>query len=209
MADTRARLIDAAMETIRTQGISGVSARSIATTAGVNQALVFYHFGTVHELLGEACRVTTAAHVARYRDRLAGVGGLRELLALANDLFESERGDTNVTVLAQMLAGSQGDPRLAEATAAALALWIAEVEAIVARLVAGTPFEDLAEPRGLARTVATAFIGIELYATVDPAGARLALAALDRLAILAEVVDDLGPIARRAVAAKLKKAAQR
>jgi hypothetical protein len=107
-----------------------------------------------------------------------------------------------------MLAGAQADPRLAEATAMALGLWIAEIEATVVRLVAGTPFEDLAEPRGLARTIATAFIGMELYETVDPDGVALAMGALDQLAVLVEVVEDLGPLARKAVRAKLRRAAR-
>jgi AcrR family transcriptional regulator len=41
MADTRQRLIDGAIETIRKHGITGTSARTIASAAGVNQALVF------------------------------------------------------------------------------------------------------------------------------------------------------------------------
>ena len=73
------------------------------------------------------------------------------------------------------------------------------------RLLAGSPFEGIADPRGLARTVASAFIGIELYETVDPDGAALALDTLDQLAVLIEVVEELGPIARRAVRAKLRK----
>jgi AcrR family transcriptional regulator len=206
MADTRLRLIEGAMETIRRQGISGVSARTIAATAGVNQALVFYHFGSVHDLLSEACRVTTEAHVAEYREQLAAVSSFRGLLALASEMLAAERGRDNVTVLAQMLAGAQADPRLAEATATALNLWVAEIEAALARLLATSPFGDIAEPRGLARAVATAFIGIELYEGVDPDGALAALHALERLAVLTEVVEDLGPVARRAVRAKLRAA---
>ncbi|MFC7103761.1 TetR/AcrR family transcriptional regulator [Nonomuraea rubra] len=55
MADTRTKLLDAALETLRTQGMAGASARAIAATAGVNQALVFYHFGSVDQLLAAAC----------------------------------------------------------------------------------------------------------------------------------------------------------
>ena len=53
-AGTPARLIDGTLTAIRTHGIAGVSARSIAAAAGVNQALVFYHFGTKDVLLAEA-----------------------------------------------------------------------------------------------------------------------------------------------------------
>src|SRR6266487_1956397 len=107
--DTRARLLEGALDTLRTQGIAGASARSIAAAAGVNQALVFYHFGSVDVLLAAALR-----HGAE------------------------ERAAGSVAVLAQMLAGGQTDTRLAPATAAGLDLWVTEIEAALARIIPGT-----------------------------------------------------------------------
>src|SRR5438093_1369574 len=49
--ETRAALVAAALETLKTEGFRGTTARAIAGRAGVNQALVFYHFGGVDELL--------------------------------------------------------------------------------------------------------------------------------------------------------------
>ncbi|MGW0521550.1 TetR/AcrR family transcriptional regulator [Crossiella sp. NPDC003009] len=203
-AETRRRLMDGAIDTIRAHGISGVSARSIATTAGVNQALIFYHFGSVDELLGTACLTSTKARVEAYRDRFATVSDLRALLNLGRALQQEERAAGNVTVLAQMLAGAQGDPKLAEATRTALDLWVAEIELVLRRILAASPVGELADPAGLARAVAASFIGVELWAAADPQGAEDGLAALEQLAVLAEVVDNLGPVARRALKAKLR-----
>ncbi|MGV9295843.1 TetR family transcriptional regulator, partial [Amycolatopsis sp. NPDC003676] len=86
MADTRQRLIDGTIETIRTHGLTGTTARSIAAAAGVNQALVFYHFGTVHDLLQAACLAATQARVAPFAERLGQVTDLRQLLALGRAL---------------------------------------------------------------------------------------------------------------------------
>lgn len=113
MADTRQRLIDGAVETIRRHGLVGTSARTIAATAGVNQALD--------------------------------------------------------------------------------------------RLLAGSPLTELVDTAGLARAVCAGFVGLELFDGVDPAGATLALDTLDRMAVLLKVVEDLGPVARRAVLAKIRK----
>ncbi|TDC68040.1 TetR family transcriptional regulator, partial [Micromonospora sp. KC606] len=192
MAGTRQKLIDGALAAIRAHGIAGVSARTVAAAAGVNQALVFYHFGTVDELLAEACRSVTEARVAVYRDRFAAVRSLRELLDVGRDLHAQEHAQGNVAVLAQLLAGAQADARLAEPTAAALRLWTAEIEAVLRRLLRDSPAAPVAEPAGLARAISAAFVGLELFEGVDAAGARDALAALDRLAILVEVLDDLG-----------------
>ncbi|GIJ25469.1 TetR family transcriptional regulator [Micromonospora qiuiae] len=202
---TREKLIDGALAAIREHGIAGVSARTIAAAAGVNQALVFYHFGSVDDLLAEACRSATVARVAVYRARFAEVRSLRELLDLGRALHQQERAEGNLAVLAQLLAGAQSDPKLAESTAAALRLWTVEIEAVLHRLLDGSPVAPVADPAGLARAVSAAFVGLELYDGVDPAGARSAFDALERLAILVEVLDDLGPLARRAVQAKLRK----
>jgi AcrR family transcriptional regulator len=205
VADTRQRLIDGAIETLRTRGIAGASARSIAAAAGVSQALVFYHFGSVNELLRHACLSATQARVAVFADRLGQVRSLRELLALGRDLHTEESAQGNVKVLAQMLAGAQADPQLAEATAAGLDQWVAPVEQTLARVLADSPVADLIDVPGLARAVCAAFIGLELYEGVAPEAARTALDSLDRLAVLVEVVDDLGPVARRALRAKLRR----
>ena len=162
MTDTRRKLIDGAVETLRTRGIAGISARSIAAAAGVNQALIFYHFGTVDGLLDAACRESTAARVELYRDRLAAVGSLRELLALGRELNIAEREAGNVAVLAQVLAGAQQDAALAATARESLRLWVAEVAAALDRVLAGSPVSELTSTSQLAPAVAATFIGIEL-----------------------------------------------
>lgn len=205
VTDTRRKLIDGTIETLRTRGIAGTSARAIASVAGVNQALVFYHFGSVENLLDAACREATAERVALYRERFATVRSLGDLLRLGRELNVTERDAGNVTALAQVLAGGQQDPGLAAAARDALGLWIAEIQTVLARLMAGSVLADLADPAGLAQGVAAAFIGIELYEGVHPDGAATALDTLGQLAVLAEVIEDLGPVGRRALRARLRR----
>jgi len=209
MSDTRTRLLDGALETLRTKGIAGVSARTIASAAGVNQALVFYHFGSVDDLLAAACTYGAQQRLATYAGRLDAVRSLPELLVVGLELHQQERAEGNVTVLAQMLAGAQSEPRLAPATAQALELWIAAIETVLRRVVAESPLGAILDVGGLARSIAAAFIGFELYEGVDPAGAGEAMAAIAQLGVLIDVVDDLGPAARRVVRAKLRRMAPR
>jgi AcrR family transcriptional regulator len=206
MADTRGRLIAGAIETLRRHGIAGTSARTIAATAGVNQALVFYHFGSVDELLNQACLVSTQDRVGTYHDRFAAVTSLRELLDLGGRLHAEERAQGNVAVLGQLLAAAQSDERFRPICKRSLDLWADEVEAVLRRVLAGSAVADLADPAGLARAVSAAFVGLELYEGVDPQGATAVFATLDRLAVLLDVVESLGPVARRALQARLRKA---
>ncbi|SFW87916.1 TetR/AcrR family transcriptional regulator [Amycolatopsis australiensis] len=203
--DTKQRLVDGVLEIVRQQGITAVSARSVATAAGANQALIFYHFGSVEELVAQACLSATEARVARYRDRFATVATVGELLELGREIRVAESAEGNLAVLAQTLAGAQGSQRLAEATRESLGKWITEVRAALERVLDGSPLADLADPGGLAHAVSSGFLGLTLFDTVDPDGAEQAIAALEQLAVLVDVLDGLGPVATRAVRAKLRK----
>ncbi len=203
---TRDQLQAAALDTLRVEGIAGLSARVIAERAGVNQALIFYHFGSLAGLVDAACRGSATRSVAQHRARLAAADTFAHLLAAGRDLHDYERATGNVAVMAQLLAGAQQDAELAATARFCLNCWQAEVETAVRRLLTGSPLELVIEPAALARTISAGFLGLELYEGVDPNGARLVLESLQRLGALVEAVDDLGPVARRAVRARLRKA---
>ncbi len=208
MTETRDRLVQATLETLRDRGIAGVSARTIASAAGLNQALVFYHFGSVDQLLAAACSEGASARVASYRERFDAVTSLGALLTLGRELHREEADRGNVTVMAQVLAGARHDERLVPAGREALSLWVAQIEPVLARLLEGSPVADVVDVPGLARGVAAAFVGIELYDGVDPEAADAALGALEQLAVLVDVVDDLGQAARLALRRRLRRAAR-
>lgn len=197
--------MEAAISALKRQGIAGVSARTIAGEIGANQALVFYHFKTVEGLLAAAALRETGLRLDRYRPAFEAAGSLRELLSLGQRLHEEERAAGNVALIGQFLAGSTGQPQLAEATAAALQLWTDELRRVLERLYAGHPLGEFLDLPNLARAVAAGFVGLELYEGVDPRGAAGAFSALDRLGALVEVVDGLGPVVSRAVRAKLRR----
>ncbi|MDM7854896.1 TetR family transcriptional regulator [Cellulomonas alba] len=202
---TRDKLLAAAADALAAEGVSAISGRSIAARAGVNQALVFYHFESVADLLAAAVRWSVDESVADYRRRLADVSTLSELLALGDTLQAVERDRGNVAQMAQVMAGAQQEPRLAEAARYAIDAWAAEVEAVIARVLETSPLGGLLDAAGAARAVTAAFIGLQLYEGVDPAGARSATDALRVLGVVAETVDGLGPVATRALRARVRR----
>jgi AcrR family transcriptional regulator len=205
MNPTKARLLAGAAESLREDGIAGISARAVANRAQVNQALVFYHFGTMAELVEAACNQAVDDSADYYRGQFAAITSLSELLALGRDLHQRERAAGNVAMMAQLMAGAQSDPTIARAASYAMARWNQEVETVLRRVLGDHPLADVIEPGGLARAVTAGFIGLELYDGVDSAGAGLALQALEQLGTLVDAVDELGLIARRAVRAKARR----
>lgn len=201
---TRRRLVDATMQTIREQGMAKLSARTIAATGSVNQALVFYHFGTVDGLVAEACRVLTGERVDRHRPALDAVTSWAGLIDVAEQVRADEREEGNVAVLGQILAASHGNPDLASAAGQAIGLWTGAVRPTLERLLATSPVGELFNADVLTDLAASAFVGIELMEPTRTGGSRPADDPLARLRPVAELLDGLGPIARRAVRSVLR-----
>ena len=61
---TRRALVDAAIESLRFDGFAGASARAIAARADVNPGLIFYHFGSVADLLLAALEEVSVRRMA-------------------------------------------------------------------------------------------------------------------------------------------------
>jgi AcrR family transcriptional regulator len=206
---TRERLLDATATALVEDGVAGVSARTVAARAEVNQALVFYHFGSVAGLLDAAVRRSVDQAVASYRDRLSDVTTLGELLLVGRDLHEVEKRTGNVLQMAQVMSGALGDQTLAGAGRYAMDLWSGEIEAVLRRVLPATPLAGLVEPAGLARAVAAGFIGLELYDGVDADASADALDALDAIGALVSAFDAVPPVAVRAIRSRARKAIAR
>jgi AcrR family transcriptional regulator len=203
---TRARLRDAALATVLELGIAGVSARTVASRAGCNQASIYYHFGSLHGLLTDASLRATEQRVETYRDRLAEVTSVTELVDVARELHAEEHRLGNVTVLAQMLAGARTDPELRGPTAAALRRWIVEVETTLRRLLDGSVLAEVVDVPSLARAISAAFVGIELVDGVEGDEAIPTLDGIAQLAAVVQVVLDLGPVASASLRRRVARA---
>lgn len=205
MNDTRSKLLHATDAVLRESGLAAVSARSVAARAGVNQALIFYHFGTVAELIDAACRTALDARVAVYAERFDAVRNLDELLTLARELNTTEGRSGNVASMAQVLAAGQHDEAVAGTARYCLGQWSGQIERVLRRVLSGHPLADVVDVTGLANAVTCGFIGVELMQGVASEAGDSALASLDQLAGLVGVLDDLGPVARRAVTTGLRR----
>ncbi|MEM7342077.1 MAG: TetR/AcrR family transcriptional regulator [Actinomycetota bacterium] len=187
--ETRDRIIDAALETVRTEGLVGTSVRVIARTGGFNQALVFYHFGSVEELLLAALERANERRMGRFRSRLEQAETLSDLVAVGMDLHATE-ADPDHPALTAIVAGwstsSDMGPRIVEI----LKPWDDLVAGALRRSLAGTSFEGVAPVDDLAHAISALFMGIEVFERLDGDQSR-ADSLFDSLARAAKMADPL------------------
>ncbi len=185
---TRHKIMQAALDTLRVEGIRGTSARAIARHGGFNQALIFYHFGSVNDLLLEAAVADSTARVEAYRRQLEGLSSLPELAAVARQLSERDTSEGGITVVTQLLAGALGDPEIGRRLMQGFEPWIEVVATALRRTLEGTGFEDVLPIEDMAFAVVGLFLGIELLTRLDPerAPSESLFATFDSLGALME-----------------------
>ena len=166
---TRDRILTAAIEEIADVGWSGSRTRSIGERAGVNSALVHYHFSSMEDLLLEAVAATFAslAEVAEESltaDTIAsGMDGMLDMLAAVDPSEPFWR------VLMEALLQAPREPRLAEWTIGLLEDYR---EAMHQRLDVAVEAGELpaeTDTEGLALGLMALLDGLGLYSYVNPA----------------------------------------
>ena len=165
--ETRSRIIRACLDAVSADGITNASARAIARIGDFNQALIFYHFGSVEGLLIAAAKVEGEARSTRYAERFASVTTLPELIAVGRAVHLEEQTEGSVNVLTQLLAGSTSSPGLQQGILEAIRPWMVLVEDALGRVLQGSPLLSLFPTGELAFAVSSFFLGVELLAGLD------------------------------------------
>ena len=190
-AATRDRIVEAALETVRDMGFAGTTARAIAATGGFNQALIFYHFRSVEELLMEAFGRVSTRQVARYREAVARVGSLTDLVAIARTLHDEDMDSGSVTAVTQLMAAAT-DPERARVLMDRFDEWIGLVQEALAGATSSFPAAGLVPGREAAYAVAALFLGIELMSRLAPERSE-AGAVFDMMETAARLIEALAP----------------
>ncbi len=188
---TRERIIEAALDTVREVGFADTTARAIAAHGGFNQALIFYHFGSVDQLLEEAFTAVSARQVARYREAVEEVATLSDLVGIARRLHaeDLESGATNAVT--QLMAAAS-DPERGGALLDGFNAWIDLVEIALQKAAAQYPVAAMLPPREAAYAVAAMFLGIELMSRLDPSRSE-AEAVFTMMENIAGLVEQFAP----------------
>jgi AcrR family transcriptional regulator len=167
LTGTKARIVDAALEALKRNGFAGASAREIAKIGGFNQALIFYHFGSVQNLLLAGLDLVSERRLRAYRPAFERAHTVAELAALARDIYREDLENGYVTVLGEMVAGGVSDRELGRAVVARIQPWVEMVELKIRVLVAGSPFESMVSPRDIAFAIIALYLGIDMLSHLD------------------------------------------
>lgn len=160
-AATREKLVRAALKTLTSKGFAGASARTIADEARVNQALIFYHFGTVDRLLIAALEATSEARLGRYRSALAEVTRVSDLVETMARLYKEDAVSGHITAVQEMVAGASSVPSLRKEVLARMTPWITFAREVLARLLAGSVADKMVSIDDLAFAAVAFYFGIE------------------------------------------------
>ena len=187
---TRERLVRAALKTLTHRGFAGATARVIAREARANQALIFYHFGSVDQLLLAALDATSQARLERYRAALKDTTRLAALIDAMARLYREDIVSGHITAVQELVAGASSAPTLRREVLRRMTPWIEFAREVLARMLTGTVVERMVSIDDLAYAAVAFYFGIETLTNL--AGDRARVDALfesgKRLAPIADAI---------------------
>jgi AcrR family transcriptional regulator len=165
------RLLEGALECLRTKGYAHTTARDIAAAAGGNLGSIGYHYGSKDQLLDEALIEGFRAWTAQISSRVAGIRADDpiERLRVTWDAMreELERQEGLLRAFLEALAPASRSPELR----AKLAAFYREARGEVAGLVGqsmGPGARDAPEARTIASLLIALSDGLQLQWFLEP-----------------------------------------
>ena len=166
--ETRARIVEAALETLKSEGIVGTSARAIARQGDFNQALIFYHFGSVDDLVVAAVSEMSRRRMGNHKPKLESAGSLTELIAIGREIHNDDLVADNMAVLTQAFAGARAKSEIGAKLYTELQPWTDLVTDAVRRVLDENAFAKAINAEHIAQVISALFLGIELLEDLDP-----------------------------------------
>ncbi len=164
---TKLQIAEAALETLKGKGFAGASAREIASAGGFNQALIFYHFGSVQRALLAALDFVSARRMETYQTAFEHAQTLSELATLASRIYAEDLENGYVTVLGEMVVGGVSDAKLGGEVVARLQPWIDMVAGKLRELLVGSPFESMIPPQDMAFAIVALYLGVDMLSHLE------------------------------------------
>lgn len=188
--DTKERILGAAFHRLARVGYAAFRMREIAEDAGVNHALIHYHFRTKDELVLAVLDWANRQLLERQRRMYRAPTGFAEKWVEARRFYEADLASGFVRVQAELWAASFSSPKLRQRFLPQVLAWKEVVlegvrEALAAARGAGLELSPLLDAEAIAWWISEFWLGMEfvdlLQGRVADAPHRAALDAMQRL----------------------------
>jgi len=195
IGETKAKILDAAFRRLASDGYAALNVREIARDAGVNHALINYHFRSKDQLVIEVLDAANRRLLARQTSMYRGPGGFAEKWAEARRFYESDLASGFVRVQAELWAASLSNPGLREIFLPRLLAWKKVVleavrEALQTLETHGVKLPPPFTPEVIACWISEFWLGMEFADLLDVKQERARhRAALDAMQRLLESLD--------------------
>ncbi|MFT3663462.1 TetR/AcrR family transcriptional regulator [Piscinibacter sp.] len=120
---TRERILDATFRRLVAEGYAALSVREIARDAGVNHALINYHFRSKDQLVIAVLDAVNQRLLARQASMYEGSGGFAQKWAAARRFYEDDLASGFVRLQAELWAASLSNAELREKFLPRLLAW--------------------------------------------------------------------------------------
>ena len=193
--DTKTKILDAAYRCLANEGYAALSIREIAKDAGVNHALINYHFRSKDQLVIAVLDAANRELLARQSRMYAAPGNFAEKWAQARAFYQGDFASGFVRVQAELWAASLSNPGLREKFVPRLRAWrdvvLGAVRDAVETLEAnGTRLPPPFTAEVIATWISEFWLGMEFVDLIGgPAERRQHRAALDAMQVILEALD--------------------
>lgn len=201
--ETKSRILDAAFRRLALEGYAALSTREIARDAGVNHALINYHFQGKDQLVIAVLDEANRQLLQRQQAMYAEPGDFAHKWAQARRFYKDDLASGFVRVQAELWAASFADPALREKLLPRIQAWKkvvgeAVVDAIATLQACGVKLPPPFSAEVIACWISEFWLGMEFSDLLGDNAHHGA--ALDAVEALLKDLDER--VRRRALAAK-------
>ena len=195
LGETKAKILDAAFRRLANEGYAALSMREIARGAGVNHALINYHFRSKEELVIAVLDAANRELLSRQQRMYGEPGDFAAKWAQARAFYQGDLASGFVRVQAELWAASLANPGLREKFVPRLRAWrdvvLGAVRDAVASLEArGTKLPAPFTAEVIATWISEFWLGMEFVDLIgDRSEHRQHRAALDAMQVILEALD--------------------
>ena len=178
------RIIAATLAALAENGYAGSTARVIAARGDLPVGLIFYHFGTLDDLLLAVLDHTSAARLPRWKEALADVDDLATLFERMNELYAEDLASGHAMAVKELVANGAFSDRLGTAMTSRMQPWFALAESVAVRVLERSSLFTFVKPRDVAVAAIALYLGLDTVSrlsgesttaeTLFAAGLRLA-----------------------------------